>query len=156
MRPASSEANLPFGQSSTAASFCLAFVAIPLFGCPSCGLPACDRRLLARPHRAQRHPEAPHFERVDVFNDGGAGTFLLAVAWMLWKGGPFRTEAYAFSGKGCAALATDNPMISKIGIGALISELPVPASISGTHIDHGSTGTATTGQEESARPRRSS
>jgi hypothetical protein len=58
-----------------------------------------------------RFPEAARFERVDVFDEGGGGTFLLAVAWILWKGGPFRTEAYAFSGKRCAALTatTDNP-----------------------------------------------
>jgi hypothetical protein len=79
---------------------------------------------------------------VDVFDAGVGGTCLLAVAWILWKGGPFRTEAYAplmFNsvrvGKGCAALAakTDGParlpVISKIAIGALIFELqdfPLP------------------------------
>jgi hypothetical protein len=71
---------------------------------------------------------------VDAFGAGVSGTCLLAVAWILWKGGPFRTEAYAplmlnseRVGKGCAALAakTDGParlpVISKIAIDALIS-----------------------------------
>jgi hypothetical protein len=72
--------------------------------------------------------------RVDAFGAGVGGACLLAVAWMLWKGGPFRTEPYAplmFNSEtvseGSAALAakTDGParlpVISKIAIGALIS-----------------------------------
>jgi hypothetical protein len=91
-----------------------------------------DAALLARPYRGRRHPEAARFERVEVFGVGDVAMFLLAVAWILWKGGPPRTNAYAFTGKRCAALAatTENPRISKIAIGALIFEFPVPVCIS--------------------------
>jgi hypothetical protein len=67
-------------------------------------------------------------ERLEGVGKGGGG--LLAVAWILAKGGPFRTWAYASFGKGYTALAaqTDDPVrllvTRKIAIGVLIFGLP--------------------------------